>query len=269
VITSVASAGPTTADHIGATSPIIVFSYAYSGGQRVQDILTASADLACTTGTGIIPLCAAAAQTWHRVEGRAGPAMSRLAVSTVGALVAAQVTAILASAGKPRWCELSTAAASIAAPLLQVLPGTAFICVHRRCPDVIQAAVQDNPWGLGGAGLTPYLLPYAGNSVAALGAYWADSTEELLTFEKAHPDNTHRVRYEDMITQASAAPAALRAWLKLAGSQPAVLPDPLDLTSATTSAGPSGGAFPAEMIPGPLRQRITHLNTELGYPAPW
>jgi hypothetical protein len=269
VIASVASAGPTASQHIGRTSPIIVLSYAYSGAQRVQDILTAGTDLASTSSTGIIPLCATAAQTWQRVEDRAGPAMSRLAVSTIGALVAAQVTAILASTGKPRWCELSTAPASTAAPLLQVLPGTAFVCVHRRSLDMIEAAVRDNPWGLGAAGLTPYLLSYAGNSVAALAAYWADSTEELLTFEKTHPHNTRRVRYEDMIAQARAAPAALRAWLKLAGSQPAALPDLLDLASSTTSAAPSGGAVPAELIPGPLRQRIARLNTELGYPAPW
>jgi hypothetical protein len=250
-------------------SPIVVLSYAYSGAQRVQGILTAGTELAGTSGTGIIPLCAAAAETWQRVEDRTEPAMSRLAVSTIRALVIAQLTAILASTGKPRWCELSTAAASAAAWLLQILPHTAFVCVHRRCLDVIQAAAMDNPWGLGGAGLAPYLLRYPGNSVAALAAHWATTTEELLAFEKAHPDNTRRVRYEDMIAEASAAPTALRTWLGLADSQPAILPEPQNFASSTAHAGLSGAAVPVEMIPEPLRQRITHLNTELGYPQPW
>jgi hypothetical protein len=271
MITSVAGADSTTAhcQQAGRTSPVIVLSYAYSGARRVQDILTADADLAATSGTGIIPLCAAAAQTWQRVEGRAGPAMSPLAASTTRALIGAQLTAILASTGKTRWCELATAAASTA-PLLQIFPHTAVVGVHRRCLDVIQAAVQDNPWGLGAAGLAAsYLLSYAGNGVAALAAYWAASTEELLAFEKAHPDHTRRVRYEDIIAGNGTAPAALRAWLRLAGAPTATLPEPPDPARAAAPAPPPGAAVPVEMIPGPLRQRITHLSTELGYPAPW
>jgi hypothetical protein len=34
--------------------------------------LAADTGLACTTGTGIIPLCAIAAETWRRIDGRAG-----------------------------------------------------------------------------------------------------------------------------------------------------------------------------------------------------
>ena len=42
--------------------PVIMLAYAHSGADRVQDALAAGTKLACTAGTGIIPLCAAAAE---------------------------------------------------------------------------------------------------------------------------------------------------------------------------------------------------------------
>jgi hypothetical protein len=247
--------------------PIVILSYAYSGAQQVQDALAVGTGLACTSGTGIIPLCATAAESWRQVEGRDEPVMSRLAVSTTRALVAAQMTTILASLGQPRWCELSTAAPSAAEPLLQVFPQTAFVCVHRPCLDVIRAAVRANPWGLAGQGLTPYLLVHPGNSVAALAAHWAARTEELLAFEQAHPGHTRRVQYEEMIIEPSEALTALRAWLAIPHSRPSLPPEP---PSSPPSDAPSTGTeVPVGLIPAPLRQRIGNLNAELGHADLW
>jgi hypothetical protein len=248
--------------------PVVVLSYAYSGASRVQDILAAGHELACTSGTGIIPLCAAAAQAWRRVEDRDEQVMSRLALSTTRGLVGTQMTAILASTGQARWCELTTAAPSATEPFLQVFPQVAVVCVHRRCPEVIQAVVQANPWGLSGPGLAPYLLAYAGNSVAAIAAYWASCTEELLAFEQAHPQHARRARYEDMIPEAGAELATLRAWLTLTGSPLDGLPQPR--FPSDDPQPPPAGQVPLELIPGPLRQRIDRLNAALGYLAlPW
>lgn len=249
--------------------PIIVLSYAYSGADRVQDALAAGTGLACTAGTGIIPQCAAVAETWLRLEAQDGRAMSRLAAVNIRHLVAAQVTAILAGTGKGRWCELSTAAPGSAEPFRQVFPGARFVCVHRSCPDVVRAGVQANPWGLQGQGLLPYLLSYPGNNVAALAAYWATSAEQLLAFEEASRDVAHRVRYEDVTVGSGKALATIRAALRLESS-----PEDDARTSPRNQAGPEAtppgpeAKVPAEMIPEPLRHRIARLHAQLGYPPP-
>jgi hypothetical protein len=246
--------------------PVIVLSYAHSGADRVQYALAAGTGLACTSGTGIIPLCAAAAESWRRIEGRPGQGMSRLAISTIRGLVTAQVTTILAGAGRTRWCELATAAPDAVESFLQVFPGARFVCVHRSCLDVIRDAVQASPWGVHGQGLMPYLLAYPGNSVAALAAYWASAGEQLLAFEQANRETTYRVRYEDVAAHSDRALTTVRAALHLGSAE----------QHGMIQAGPGlpqpGAApedeVPAEMIPEPLRQRISGLHAKLGYPPP-
>src|SRR5262252_1198000 len=167
-----AARGPATAGAGAPNSPIIVLSYTYAGAERVQDALAEGSSWGCTSGTGIIPQCAAAAEAWRRIEGQQGMTMSRLAVAAIRGLVTAQIAAILVRSGQPRWCELATAAPGAAETFLQVFPGAHFVCAHRSCLDVIHAGVQANPWGLLAQSFKPFLLAYPGNSVAALAAYW-------------------------------------------------------------------------------------------------
>jgi hypothetical protein len=265
--------------------PVIVLSYLYSRAGHVQDALAAGTTLVCTSGTGIVPLCMAAAETWRRIEGstahaahaghtaqaghagqagQAGQVMSRLAASTIRGLVTVQLTAILAGAGGTRWCELATAPPGAAEAFRQVFPHAAFVCAHRSCLDVVREGAQASPWGLHGQGLTPYLLPDPGNTVAALAAYWADSTGQLLAFEAANPQSAHRIRYEDVHDHPGEALAALRASLGLAtGADRAVLGPPGPSTAASTAAE---AEVPVELIPEPMRALITGLHSELGYP---
>jgi hypothetical protein len=263
---SVLTPGRTTCGN-GQHGPVIVLSYNYSGARRVQDVLAAGGSLGCTSGTGVIPLCEMAAESWRRVEGQTGQAMSQLAVSSIRALVMAQVTTILAVSGQNRWCELA-AAPSAAGFFQRVIPDARFVCVHRASLDVIRSAVQANPWGLPGPGLLPYLLSYPGNNVAALAAYWASSTEQLLAFETANPGVTHRIRYEDSTADRSQTLATVRAALGLnnaAVDGTAVLPSGPPET-AIAEPPPSAPVIPAEMIPEPLREHISRLHADLGYP---
>ena len=261
------TAGGHPGDDGWGDGPVILLSGAYSGAQRVQDLLATGTGLACTMGTGIIPLCLAAAETWRRVEGRQGPAMSQLAAASIRRLISAQVTAMLAGAGKKRWCELAMVDQSAAQQFLQLIPNAVFICVHRGCLDVIRAGVAASPWGLHGPRLVPYLISYPGNSVAALAAYWTTCTEELLAFEKANPQITRRVRYEDTTGELGGALTTLRTWLRLHGDRGTSFPGPTDHTEPGDATLPSPEPeVPAEMIPPPLRQRVSHLHAELGYP---
>jgi hypothetical protein len=251
-------------------SPIIVLSYAYAGAERVQNALAVGGSLGCTSGTGIIPQCAAAAEAWRRIEGQQGMTLSRLAAAAIRGLVTAQIAAILASSGQPRWCELATAAPGAAETFLQVFPDAHFVCVHRSCLDVIRAGVQANPWGLQAQGFKPFLLAYPGNSVAALAAYWMTSTEQLLDFERANQQATDRVRYEDVTTQPGQALAAVRAALGLGDAESGDIPGAQRGWPTEPGDAPAepDATVPAEMIPQPLRQRITGLHARLGYPSP-
>ena len=248
-----------------------MLSYAYAGAGQVQAALAADTRLACTAGTSIIPLCAAAIETWRRVDGRAGTTSSPLAAAAVRQLINVQVTAILAASGRKRWCEMAIASPADAATFLQLFPHTRFVCVHRACPEVVRAGTQANPWGLQDQLLVPYLLAYAGNSVAALAAYWADSAEDLAAFESAHPGAAHRVRCEDVAAGPDEALAAVRSALGLgtgAGHGGSNQPKPPAGPGQSVPVVPAGGPVPAEMIPGPLRERIGHLHARLGYKPP-
>jgi Sulfotransferase family len=251
----------TAAPDSARAGPVILLSYAYSGAQEVQDALAAGTELGCTSGTGIIPQCEVAAQTWRQVEGHDRQAMSRLALATVRDLVTAQLTVILARTGKTRWCELATASPGMTEPFVQAFPGTAFVCVHRHCLDVVRAGVEASRWGLRGHGLAPYALSYPGNSAAALAAYWADSTQGLLAFEQANPDRAMRIRYEDVVSGPAEALTAARVWLGIKDSRSATFPEP------EVRMPPSSAAeVPAEMIPGPLLRRLSQMQADLGYP---
>ncbi len=249
--------------------PVLVWSYVYSGADSVQDFLAAQMSLACTSGTGIIPLAAAAAETWRQLEGQVGRGISGLALSAVRGFITAQITAILAGAGKNRWCELVTAPPSAADTFREVFPDTTFVCVHRACMDVIKVAVQSNPWGLYGQGFVPYLMSYPGNSVAALAAYWVSSTEQLLEFEASSTGAIYRVRYEDVMADPSQALAEVRSSLQLSDpvpdSESAMLFQP---TVSQQPGLPAEPVVPVRTIPARLRERIARLHGELGYPPP-
>jgi sulfotransferase family protein len=265
--TQTAGSGSGAANSGTGNGPVIMLSYAYAGADRVQDALAIGSRLACTSGTGIIPLCATTADTWRRIEDRPGTALSPLAAAAIRRLVTAQMAVILADSGQTRWCELA-AFPDAAETFLQLFPQARFVCVHRRCLAVIQAAVQASPWGLRGQGLAPYLLTYPGNSVAAMAAYWVNSAEQLIAFEHVHQHAAHRLRYEDVAAQPDQALAAVRVSLGLTGiahdrTHPA---PPVWPAEPATPPTQSQTEVPTEMIPEPLLQRISRLHAELGYP---
>jgi hypothetical protein len=194
--------------------------------------------------------------------------MSPLVATTVRGLVTAQVTTILAKSGQARWCELTTADPTAVQPFLEIFPQALFACVHRGCLGMIRAATAASPWGLYGEGFAPYMLSYPGNNVAALAAYWATYTAELLAFEEANPKVSRRVRYEDATAEPSQVLPALTKWLCLRDSRHELAPpgqshltEPVDITLS-----PSEREVPVGMIPEPLRQHINRLHAELGYP---
>jgi hypothetical protein len=259
---------PQRRDSDGAqTCPVIVLTYAKSGVEYLQRMLSGQAVLACTSGTGLLPLCDMAAATWREVDNRDGP-LSRMAVASIHAMASSMITTILAGAGGSRWCEVAFGRTSGAETFLELYPATKFLCLHRSCPDVIRAGAQANPWGLAGSAFGPFATTHPGSSAAAIAAYWAARTEPLLQFEEAHPGACRRVRYEDLVDHPDQVADQIFAFLGLGQDDPITprwAPDDTLPTAEETDA-PGGSQVPVDQIPPPLRSRINELLTRIGYP---
>jgi hypothetical protein len=259
----------------GHGTPVIVLAYPHVGMERLWSLLAANPALACTSGTGILPLCEQAAATWRGADSRTGAQLSPLAVTSTRALTTGVITAILARLGRRRWCEFATALPSSAETFLRLYPQTRVLCLHRACADVIYATLHASPWGLAGPEFAPFIVAYPGSIAAALTAYWTARTRSLIEFEEAHPEVCRRIRYEDLTEEAHA--DALLAFLGLQAPDPDILiPAHVDVAAQayeSENGPPPGDAddrvpFPADQIPPPLLAQAHSLLTKLGYPLP-
>lgn len=243
-------------------APVIVLSYPHSGAELVQHALADGTSLACTVGTGILPMCEAAAVSWARIDNRQDAGLSRLAAASIRALVSTQLTAILSASGMRRWCELATTGPDAAQAFLQVFPTAKFVCVHRACTDLISATIAAHPWSLAGSVPYQFIAGYPANGVAAVAGYWAWATNQLLEFEATFPQAAVRLRYEDVHAGSASALRSTRAFLQLT---PQGDPQPPGLGQPSEEMPQEHRQVPAGMIPGPLGERITHLQSRLGY----
>jgi hypothetical protein len=244
--------------------PVIIFAYAHAGAARLQRLLSRSPVLACTSGTGLLPLCDQAAAAWRKADNR-DDILSPLAIGSIRALASSLITTFLAAAGGARWCEVSFSPPGCAETFLQLYPATKFVCLHRNCLDVIEAGIRANPWSLAGTAFSQFTVAYPGNSAAAIAAYWASCTESLLRFEQAHPDACHRTRYEDLASDREQDAGKILAFLNLAQDPSASL---YDTTPAAEEPGITGheAEIPAGLIPPPLKAQVNDLHTRIGYP---
>lgn len=247
----------------GRDGPIIVLSYRHAGADLLREALAAQPGLACTTGTGILPLCQSALATWQAIEGRnASP--STLAVRSVRALLGGMAAVALARVGGTRWCESAFAPPEAAEAFLLVFPTATFVCLHRALPSLMEEALRTYPWGLGGTPLWGFAGPHPGNNAATIAAYWAANTEPLLDFEDRHPDRTIRARYEDVAADARRVADLVCSFAGLAGTGQQLEGAPRPPTRAPAA---SGAAPTLPPVPSQLRARIDALTTRLEYPA--
>jgi protein-tyrosine sulfotransferase len=248
-------------------SPVVVLGYAYNGAGYVQRLLSRDASLAFTSGTGLLPLCELAATTWQRIEERE-VSLSLLAITSIRAMTGSMITTTLAASGKTRWCEIAFTHPRCAEIFRQIYPSAKFICLHRSCPGVIYSGVKANPWGLVGSALQSFTGSYPGNSVAAIAAYWVASTEPLLEFEQAHPDDCRRVRYEDMLRNPAQEYAEISAFLSLEQDDSAdrySIDEGLPYSAEDGNWPDAESKVPFNWIPQPLMARVDQLMARVGY----
>jgi hypothetical protein len=247
-----------------AGGPIVVLSYAHGGGKVLGRALSASPGLVCTQSSGLLPLCHRALITWRHVEGREMP--STFAVKSIRTLAAAMAITLQSGTGAARWCEIAYAGTPAAESFLRVFPDAAFACVHRSLPAVIADVSRAYPWGLGGSILWRHAAGHPGDNLAAITAYWAACTSDLLDFEAAHPGSCIRVRDEDLAGQ----PGHVAAILDRLGATASLMPAWLDQDSKDRD--PAGAKPPAasqqpplEQLPPHLLAQASDLHARLGY----
>jgi hypothetical protein len=250
----------------GSRGPIVLLTYEHSGAEEFQRVLSASPSLACTSGTGILPLCYAAMTTWQKAEGRDSP--SSLAVKSVRGLVSAITTVIQARAGAPRWCETAVATPIAAAAFARIFPDTTFLCLHRSFPGVLGASLRGYPSGLGNSPFWPYSGPFAGNNAATIAAYWAARTEALLDFETEHAASSCRFRYEDLTSNPIEQAVSIYTRLQLERWDPAALRQPGDQREHDAPTDDSAVIVASGyQMPPELRATVNRLCERLGYQA--
>jgi hypothetical protein len=251
--------------------PVIILGYPHSGAERLLSLLSDSTALACTSGTGVLPLCDQAAAVWRRTEDKDADSgqISALAAASIRAMAGAMVTQILARAGRDRWCEFAAASEQAAATFLSLYPAARFVCVHRCFSDVARTAIQASPWGLASPAYAPFPAAYPGNTLAALAAWWAARTGALLAFEHDHPQACLQIHYEDLAVGQPATASAIACFLGITGRANQAATDPAHPPVATT-AEPADFALeppiPEALLPPALLAQVNDLLQRLGYP---
>lgn len=242
-------------------APVVVLALPFGGGIGLGSLLSRHPDLACTSGTGVLPLCEQAMATWRNVDGRGGRPSSRLALAATRALATSIITSVLAREGKRRWCEVAAPNTLAAETFLSLYPGTRFLCLHRALPDVIRAALDASPWGIAHPAFAPYTMAFPASTAAALTAYWVEHTGNLLAFEQAHPQECLGVRFEDL-TESS---ANITSFLGL-GNPDGYTAIPVDAQQQGQRGLPANVNLLVDLIPPNLLSQANDLFQQLGYP---
>jgi hypothetical protein len=261
------SEGAACPDGAAASGPVIVLACAYSGAGRLRSLLGRHPDLACTSGTGILPLCEQAMAAWRSADSQAARSASPLAVTATRAMASSIITSLLARDGKRRWCEIAAANAQTAETFLRVYPATKFLCLYRACPGVIRAALDAAPWGLADPVFVPFTQAHPVSTVAGLTAYWVAHTRSLLAFEQSHHQACQRVRFEDLTAHQHETAERITSFLDIAGLDgraPLAEDNPAQPESDSIR---SEARFPADLIPPTMLAQANDLLQQLGYAA--
>lgn len=268
--------------------PVFILTGSRSGSTLLRFILDTHPEFACPPETMITAACVALLRSWDILE-NAGSGEQRLvteparlpdeAIDTVRGVVDRLYGSYLARRGKPRWCDKSLDSIFSADLLAELYPRARFVCLYRHCMDVVASGIEACPWGLSRYGFDSFVAQNPGNSVAAVGSYWAETVRLMLGFEERQPERCHRVRYEDL----AAAPEEVTAGLlRYLGAAPA--PGITEACFSTPHEGDGPGDekiwfttkisgdtigrginVPADALPPTLREEINGLLNRLDY----
>lgn len=267
--------------------PVFVLCAGRSGSTLLRFLLDSHPELTCPPETRIPWLCTQVSQAWSVIEAvplggetpGGGPEFPEPVIEGLHRSFDPMIASALERSGKRRFCDKSLGAALHSRLLRAIWPGARFISLYRHPMDVIGSGIEAAPWGLNGYGFEPYVAASPGNSVAALGNYWADYTTAILSAEEAHGEACLRLRYEDLVADAEAEAERIFGFLGvepvpgitktlLSGTRPRSGPGDHKIwkTSSIEDASVARGwTVPASLLPPPLVSTINSLAAQLGY----
>jgi hypothetical protein len=252
-------------------------------------ILDSHPELACPPETGFGGVCGSLARSWDVLdnagsEGRLvtdQPTFPPYALAAIREAVDSLFGRYLQRRGKERWCDKSLDTYMYAELIAQAYPEARFVCMYRHVMDVVASGVETGPWGVSRFGFDPYVARYPGNNVAAIGSYWQETVQAVMSFEEKHAESCHRVRYEDLVAAPEQTVAKLFSFIG-AGQVPGITEacfaaahegngpgdEKIWFTSKITadSAG-RGVRVPASALPPQLLQAVNELLAKLDYRA--
>ncbi len=262
--------------------PIFLICVARSGSTLLARLLDAHPQLACPSETSLDQPFAEieytsrmAAQDQHEGFALTDQIIRYFADQTLGAYARRR--------GKMRWCDKSLTVVDNLDRISRAFPDALFICLYREVTDTIASGLESSPWGWSQYGYQPYVRKNSDNLIEALATYWADKVEAELGFEKANPDQCHRLLYEDLVTAPTKVLSRLFSFLELpwdeaimehegifgrrkvewAGDHKIRYSQAFDVSSIGR-----GWNMPMDIVQKPVRDRIARLSRALGYPRP-
>lgn len=267
--------------------PVFVLCAGRSGSTLLRFLLDSHPALTCPPETRIPWLCTQLSQGWAVIEAASlgevspggEPRFPEPVLDGLRRSFDPMIDSVLERSGKRRFCDKSLGAALHSRLLRAVWPRARFISLYRHPMDVIGSGIEAAPWGLNGYGFEPYVAASPGNSVAALGNYWADYTAAIIEAEQAHGDACLRLRYEDLVADPEAEAARVFGFL---GVEPVPGITRTLLTGDRPRSGPGdhkiwntcriedgsvgrGWSVPAAFLPAPLTASVNSLAGKLGY----
>jgi len=180
---------------------------------------------------------------------------------------------------KRMWCEKTPNNLVTLRFLTAIFPEARFICLYRHALDVAHSFLERSRFGFLSV-LERYVHRSPANTVQAAVQYWVDCTSALLDLEREKPEQTFRLRYEDIVLGPDAALPPVFGFLGVDWNPTilqAAFTTPHELGEGdryvrysgrihTDSLG-AGRNLPVDSLPQDLRQRMTSLLAELGYEA--
>ena len=264
--------------------PIFILTCARTGSTLLRRIIDAHPAVYAPAETNIaqvfqtVYLAVASSFLWQD-----GDAWKPRAIEVCRLVAGEILDRAAADSGKIRWCDKSLPTIDYAEIVREVYPHARYICVYRSCRDFIASALEACPWGLTGFGFDPYAQDHPDNTVLALARYWADRTTRLLALEDQLAPYSHRIRYEDLVSQPEETIEQLCSALELEYSRDYFLPESLfqsklcpgpedakfTFTQAITDTSVGRGAFLpiGRLLVPEILSRVVDLEHRLAYDA--
>lgn len=208
-----------------AVDPVFVLTAARSGSTLLRFILDSHPALACPPEVGPGMACLGLVRLAKILSADPAAGVSEMlrpgmpievpadTAEAARVIVGAYYSDYMRTRRKRRWCDKSLDNFLFAPLLQQVFPEAKYICLYRHCMDVIASGLEACPWGLSGFGFENFAAQFAGNNVAAIGAYWLSCVKGILAFEESNPERCLRVRYEDLVTDSEETVSGIMSFL--------------------------------------------------------